>query len=397
MAIRIDTVGGRNALTARREPYWHKLANGQHLGYRCTDDGGNWIARAYDPATRKRVYQALGDLAGFAATDQFGAASKLAREWFNHLDDGGSAEVITVAQACERYVQRLRRKKGDTQADDAKHRFARYVNKDPIAGVQVNKLKKKHVEEWRDRLKATPAAVARRGKGAGRGKGKVVDSRPRAVSTVNRDMVAFRAALNLALADGKARSALPWREALKPDESHGRRDLYLDRDQRRTLLDHAPDDLRPFLTALAVLPLRPGALAALTVGDFDALHKTLTIGKDKAGEDRAIPLPDAVVTTLRESTRSKLPTAPIFHRWNGEPWNKDAWKGPVRAAAIAAKLPSGTCAYSLRHAAITDLVSAGLDLFTVAKLAGTSILMIERHYGKLQAERARKALDGLAL
>ena len=54
------------------------------------------------------------------------------------------------------------------------------------------------------------------------------------------------------------------------------------------------------------------------------------------------------------------------------------------------------CAYTLRHSAMTDLVTGGLDLFTVEKISGTSVLMIEKHYGHLQRERARSALEKLA-
>ena len=39
----------------------------------------------------------------------------------------------------------------------------------------------------------------------------------------------------------------------------------------------------------------------------------------------------------------------------------------------------------------------GLDLFTVAKISGTSVLMIEKHYGHLNSEHARRALEKLAL
>ena len=46
---------------------------------------------------------------------------------------------------------------------------------------------------------------------------------------------------------------------------------------------------------------------------------------------------------------------------------------------------------------VTDLVSNGLDLFTIAQLSGTSVAMIEKHYGHLQRERARDALAGLSL
>ena len=93
---------------------------------------------------------------------------------------------------------------------------------------------------------------------------------------------------------------------------------------------------------------------------------------------------------------------------NGDPDSKGKGKKPDGegavdpadkqvAAAAAADLPAETTAYTMRHSVITDLVADGLDLFTVAALAGTSVAMIERHYGHLQQERARDALAGLAL
>ena len=67
------------------------------------------------------------------------------------------------------------------------------------------------------------------------------------------------------------------------------------------------------------------------------------------------------------------------------------------ALAAASKLPKAVCAYTLRHSAITDLVRSGLDLFHVAQLAGTSVAMIEKHYGHLQREQIRKGLNVLSL
>ena len=34
MAHRIDTVAGRDKLTPRREPYWHRISKGCYLGFR---------------------------------------------------------------------------------------------------------------------------------------------------------------------------------------------------------------------------------------------------------------------------------------------------------------------------------------------------------------------------
>ena len=81
-------------------------------------------------------------------------------------------------------------------------------------------------------------------------------------------------------------------------------------------------------------------------------------------------------------------------RANGKAWDKESWNGPIADAAKAAKLPTGTTAYTLRHSTITDLVNAGLPLLTVAQISGTSAEMIERHYGHLTGGAADEALAG---
>ena len=59
-------------------------------------------------------------------------------------------------------------------------------------------------------------------------------------------------------------------------------------------------------TSLA-LPLRPGALAALTAGDFDKRTAELTIGKDKTGKPRRIQLPKEAAKLLADQAKDKLP------------------------------------------------------------------------------------------
>ena len=46
---------------------------------------------------------------------------------------------------------------------------------------------------------------------------------------------------------------------------------------------------------------------------------------------------------------------------------------------------------------ITDLIQSGLDTLTVAQLSGTSVRMIEKHYGHLTRDHARDALARLRL
>jgi site-specific recombinase XerD len=57
----------------------------------------------------------------------------------------------------------------------------------------------------------------------------------------------------------------------------------------------------------------------------------------------------------------------------------------------------GVCAYTLRHSVITDMLTGGMDSLTVARMAGTSLAMIEKHYGHLLHDHAAKAMAALGL
>ena len=123
----------------------------------------------------------------------------------------------------------------------------------------------------------------------------------------------------------------------------------------------------------------------------------MTIGKDKTGKPRRISVTSRCGELLADQAENKLPGAPLFMRGNGKAWDKNSWKLPIAAAVSAAGLPSAATAYTLRHSTITDLVSAGLPLLTIAQISGTSAEMIERHYGHLASDAAVKALGELAL
>jgi hypothetical protein len=52
-------------------------------------------------------------------------------------------------------------------------------------------------------------------------------------------------------------------------------------------------------------------------------------------------------------------------------------------------------AYSMRHYAITDMLRAGVDVGSVAKIAGTSIAMINSHYAKFVVADVRDKLAAI--
>lgn len=389
MATKIDTVSSRLRLKPRREPYWHRMRKGCYLGFRkMTSAGhGKWIARAMQEASGNESYTALGELSELPDHLRFDAAQKAAQAWFEHLGRGGATSSPTVADVCSKYVRHLKATKSERAASDAEARFKNYVLNHPkLAATELTKLTPGQVESWRKSLRELPTrSGGRRGEF-------------RSDSTLNRDMTCFRAALNLAYLDGLVTSDFSWRSKLRPiKNADQRRGQYQDRSQRLALIDKAPPDLGAFLRGLCQLPLRPGALAKLTVGDYDPRLSVLKIGQDKSGKDRRIKLPSVTAEFFQKVARDKPPTSPLLARADGKAWNKDAWKGPVKTTVDSAELPAGTTAYTLRHSVISDLVHDGLDLLTVAQISGTSVAMIERHYGHLRSEVASAALAKLAL
>lgn len=401
----------RAKLKPRRGPYWQRDSKGCFVGFRkmTTASGGTWWPLHRDDATGKRTEHALGALEEHPDHQRFDKATNAARAWFDHLGKGGSAAPTTIKDVCERYVAHQRNTKPQTAlteyaiarrgakgktgtasvraADDAEARFENYVLDDKkFAATEVSKLTPAMLEKWRMRLQTRPTES-----GGNRGQA-------RTASTLNRDMSCFRAALNLAFVDGLVTSDFAWRGKLLPiKDADQRRELYLDKDQRRKLIEKAPLDLAAFLRGLSLLPLRPGALAALTVSNFDKRLGVLTVGTDKAGRDRKLKMPKDTATVLEAASKDKLPAAPLFARADGRTWDRHAWKWPVKAAVKAAELPAGVTAYVLRHSTISDLVHGGLDLLTVAQISGTSVRMIEQHYGHLRGDVAADALAKLAL
>jgi integrase len=390
----IQTVSGRERLKVRHEPHWTLVRRGCFLGFvkRSESSSGAWRARYRDDQTGKRTSHSLGAFDHLPPNERYGAALAAAESWFKHMGAGGTSDALTVLEVCERYVKHLRDERRIDAAKDAEGRFRRWVPEGSTFGrIAVAKLTHAHVRDWRTRLTNAPLIP--------QNKKLKAPPKPRSESAVNRDMTVLRAALNFALRERHVTTDAAWGVALKPIRNAGsRRSAYLDSDQRRALIERCPSDVAGLVKTLSLLPLRPGAVAKLKVRDFDKRSGELTIARDKAGAARRIALPDSTVVFLAAMAKDKLPDAPLISRSNGAPWDRHSWKKPVKEAVLALGLPPETILYTLRHSTITDLIVVHkLDTLSVATLSGSSLAMIERHYGHLLNSRARDALAKLAI
>jgi integrase len=374
MALVLNRVDQRLRLVIRRDPYWERLTTRQFIGFRriSSERPGTWLARFYDG--ERYHSHPLGDFADLAEKDRYGAALAAALVWFRHKAVGGTSVDLTVQETCGMYVDHLRIERSEVAAQDAIGRFRRLVEQSPLASIKLSKLTPRHLAEWK----------------------KDVLSRCGSRASFNRNATVLRAALNLAYKRQEVITDLAWRDELRPfRNATRRRKLYLSPNERRLLICKANAELKPFLIALTLIPVRPGDIANLRVSDLDVSARTLRIPAGKTGA-RHIPLSSTALAHFRECSASKHPTAWLVSRWDGKQWKRYAWRDQIRQAVKSAQLPSATVAYTLRHSTITDLVTDGLDLFTVAQVSGTSIAMIEAHYGHLQQEHARAALERLA-
>jgi integrase len=147
---------------------------------------------------------------------------------------------------------------------------------------------------------------------------------------------------------------------------------------------------------------RTSELAGAAVKDLQVRSRTLVLRNHKRSrtlnepEVRQIVLNEAAFAVLGRHCQGKPPEAPIFTQGNGRPWHKDALDARFRKVRALAGVRPVITLYDFRHLWISEALMAGVDVFTVAKMAGTSVKMIEQTYGHLRGshlEEAQRCLD----
>ena len=144
------------------------------------------------------------------------------------------------------------------------------------------------------------------------------------------------------------------------------------------------------------------------MADFDAKQGNVTIrtmkGRGGVIRTRVVPLTPDALKLFKACAKRKTPAAPLFANPEGGEWHRVALSRAIRdavakvnAATTKTKLPPGIVGYTLRHAAIAEWLSAGIDGVTVAHLAGTSVAMIEAHYHKFIKAPAMEKLEAVKL
>ncbi len=166
------------------------------------------------------------------------------------------------------------------------------------------------------------------------------------------------------------------------------------RDELDAIGIELPPIYRPLPMFAAATGLRPEEWQALERSDIDRTSGILTIrqtissgavvdlGKTERSR-RQVPLSQRALTAL-DGIPPRLDTRLVFPAPHGGVLNLDNFRRRTWAPTIeAAGIVRPARIYDLRSTFASDALAAGVTVFELARIMGTSVAMIERHYGAL--------------
>jgi len=215
----------------------------------------------------------------------------------------------------------------------------------------------------------------------------IIDASFRAMVRDWRDEEAFKPQPQLH-ADPFAILKWPRRQQERPDPfTEAERDVIIDHFAKRSRF------YVPFVYTLFFTGARPSELLGLRWGDVDLKAGFLCISKSRyldrdgatktVGSDRTIRLLPSVVDLLKQiKPLNATDRGYVFLNKEGQPvnfrtWRKGVWYRILRGLEIRPRKP-----YCTRHTFISVGLSNGVNIKWLAEYCGTSVAMIEKHYGR---------------
>ena len=371
--MKINTRNRRRNLKPRSWPYWQTVGKGKSIGFYRTPEGGTWRARIRTP-DGKHLYEPLGG----GLDSEFDDMLSQAFRWFEQTEEVEDASY-TVRQCVADYVAHLKVENSEDASRRVRQRLEKHLVP-KLGRVRLMKLSTRQLKAWRDGMvkQSDDPEVVRRSK-----------------DSANRVLSLAKASFNLAFRNGLVNSDTAWKRVQPFHGVTEARKLFLTDEQVKRLLGKAEGGFRDLVLAAVHTGARYGELISARVRDLDARNATLHL--DGKTGPRDCFLSDDALNFFRGLARDKLPEAWLLVKDDGTPWGKSHQHRSMKEVVKAARLPRDTVFYSLRHYHISKALLAGIPPQVVAENCGTSVRMIEKHYGKFMPKDRRAMLNRVAL
>ncbi len=371
----ITSKTGRSELSARTSPYWHKISTGHFVGYRKTTTGGTWQARFESKAFSKQ--KSLGS----DAVMDFKEAQRQAGLFCDLLDEGVQTDY-TVNMAIDDYCKDFAIRKNAHMAFLYGQRYAR-VLPEKFKQTAIHELTTRMLSDW------ISSRILTLGENP---TDKDIEKQRQSKSSVKRDWAQVKAMLNFAYKQGMVATDVEWKrvKGLTSEVESARKIFFTDQ-QVQDIIKEAREPYRAYFKATLLLGTRPGEWADPRVEDFDGLNRTINIGR-KTGKRHAVLSADAL-DFIKLHVKDKLPKALVFADESGRQWKTGKLNDEFQRIAKKLNLPKASVPYCLRHYFISHAMAADIQILLLARNCGTSVKMIEEHYGKFRKSTAIEQLD----
>lgn len=300
------------------------------------------------------------------------AALQEAIAWCDREEHGANRKY-TLGDCLRDYYKAQALDRSPATAAATETRLTKHVT-DELLATDVRKLTTRGLTAWRDSMVVGDDDEAIR----------------KSKDSANRTWSMLRAALNRAYQQGAIDSDTQWKRVRPFKKVSKARDLFLTDSQVDDLLDATSGAFHALCRAAVLTGGRYGELAAARVSD---LKDNGILHLDGKTGERDVFLSREAETFFKQQAKNKLPEAPLLSDPAGYHWKHGQQKTPMKHAVKEAKLPRQTVFYSLRHYHISKAVHAGISLLAISKNCGTSVAMIEKHYGKFTPENMRSLMD----
>jgi integrase len=160
----------------------------------------------------------------------------------------------------------------------------------------------------------------------------------------------------------------------------------------------------PFVYMLFYTGMRPSEALALRWGDVDLRRREVMITKSRYLDEEAGTKTAASERTIRllQDLANLLATIKplhvteethVFLNQDGQPINFHTWRAKTWYRALRAKKVRERRPYTMRHTFISLGLTTGVNPKWLADYCGTSLTMIEKHYGKYIRNDADEQLN----